>query len=96
MCSASTWRTATTRNTRKSSSGHAKHVGMARSRWPSLPTCRQASRRARSVNDDRGRSSSLTSDHVLVLHRGKVSGTAAMAEFADFADFERYFLDRVK
>lgn len=35
-------------------------------------------------------------DQVLVLHKGKVAGSSAMSEFADFAAFERYFLDRVK
>ncbi len=35
-------------------------------------------------------------DQVLVLHRGKVAGTSPMAEFPDFASFERYFLDRVR
>lgn len=35
-------------------------------------------------------------DHVLVLHRGKVAGSSSMAEFADFAAFESYFLECVR
>lgn len=35
-------------------------------------------------------------DQVLILHKGKVSGSSPMAEFPDFAAFERYFLERVK
>lgn len=34
-------------------------------------------------------------DQVLVLNRGKVAGACAMADFPDFAAFERYFLERV-
>jgi len=34
-------------------------------------------------------------DQVLVLHKGKVAGSSAMSDFADFAAFERYFLERV-
>jgi ABC-type multidrug transport system ATPase subunit len=35
-------------------------------------------------------------DQVLVLNRGKVAGSCSMADFADFAAFERYFLERVR
>jgi ABC-type multidrug transport system ATPase subunit len=35
-------------------------------------------------------------DQVLVFHQGKVAGSSPMSEFADFAAFERYFLERVK
>lgn len=35
-------------------------------------------------------------DYVLVIHKGRVAGSCAMAEFADFESFEKYFLDRVK
>jgi ABC-type multidrug transport system ATPase subunit len=35
-------------------------------------------------------------DQVLVLHKGKVAGSVAMSEFADFAAFERYFLECIR
>lgn len=35
-------------------------------------------------------------DSVLVLHRGKVAGESPMADFPDFAAFEKYFLERVQ
>lgn len=35
-------------------------------------------------------------DQVLILNKGKVAGACAMSEFADFAAFERYFLERVR
>jgi ABC-type multidrug transport system ATPase subunit len=34
-------------------------------------------------------------DQVLVFHKGKAVGSSPMADFADFAAFERYFLERV-
>lgn len=34
-------------------------------------------------------------DQVLILHKGKSAGSSPMSDFADFAAFERYFLERV-
>lgn len=35
-------------------------------------------------------------DHALVLHKGKVAGSAPMADFAEFAAFEQWFLELVR
>jgi len=35
-------------------------------------------------------------DQVLVLHKGKVAGSSAMAEFPDFLAFEKYFLELLR
>lgn len=35
-------------------------------------------------------------DQVLVMNKGRMAGTSAMGEFADFNAFEKFFLERVK